>query len=145
MYCKNCGSEMNENAAVCLNCGAAKNVGKGYCANCGNAVNENASVCLSCGAAISSGKSGNGQAGDKQKTVAGLLAIFLGHLGIHWFYLGFKNKAITNIVISLVSAVLVFAFGIGIFGFIGLLIYNIYTAVQIFSGKQPDVDGYELK
>lgn len=148
MYCKNCGNEMNENAAVCLNCGAAKNAGKGYCANCGNAVNENASVCLNCGAAISSGKSGNGQTGDKQKTVAGLLAIFLGWLGLHWFYLGFNKKGLINICIWLVSLVVCFMLfigWIGILGILALVIYNIYTAVQIFMGKQPDANGYELK
>lgn len=142
MYCKNCGSEMNENAAVCLTCGAAKNTGKGFCANCGNTVNENAAVCLNCGANISN-KGGSGQVGDKQKIVAGLLAIFLGHLGIHWFYLGFKQKGIINIILTVVSAALCFI-GIGIIGFIGVWVYNIVVAVQIFTGKQKDVNGNDL-
>lgn len=143
MYCKNCGNEMNENAAVCLSCGAAKGTGKSFCSVCGAPVNENAVVCLKCGSGISV-QSDNGQKSEKTKIVAGLLAIFLGHLGIHWFYLGFKNKGITNILLCVASAVLLLFLGLGLLGFLGLWIYNIITAVQIFTGKQCDVDGHIL-
>lgn len=143
MYCKNCGHEMNENAAVCLNCGAAKGTGKSFCSVCGEAVNENAVVCLKCGSSITE-QSSNDQKSEKSKTAAGLFAIFLGHLGIHWFYLGFKNKGITNILLSVASGVLLFVLGLGVFGFIALWIYNIVTAVQIFTGKQRDADGHIL-
>lgn len=142
MYCKNCGNELNESAAVCLACGAAKNSGDGFCANCGNAVNENAAVCLNCGANITK-SSGSSLLGEKQKIVAGLLAVFLGHLGIHWFYLGFKQKAIINIVMSVASALLLVV-GIGILAFIGVWIYNIVTAIMIFTGKQKDSNGNDL-
>lgn len=40
---------------------------------------------------------------DKDKTVAGLLALFLGTLGIHYFYLGHTTAGILSIVISLCS------------------------------------------
>ena len=36
MYCKNCGAQMNDNAAVCVNCGAPKGAGTSYCPNCGS-------------------------------------------------------------------------------------------------------------
>lgn len=143
MYCKNCGKEMNENAAVCLNCGAAKGTGKSFCSVCGAPVNENAAVCLKCGSSLS-GQSDNGQKSEKTKTVAGLLAIFLGHLGIHWFYLGFNNKGVTNILLSVASGFLLLFFGLGLIGFLALWIYNIVTAVQIFTGKQRDAEGYLL-
>ena len=42
-------------------------------------------------------------AGAKDKTVAGLLAIFLGTLGIQYFYLGKTTAGILTIVISLCS------------------------------------------
>ena len=38
--------------------------------------------------------SSSGLAGDKNKLVAGLLAIFLGAFGVHKFYLGFKKPGI---------------------------------------------------
>lgn len=40
------------------------------------------------------------QAGGKEKVVAGLLAIFLGWLGIHYFYLGKTTAGILTIVLS---------------------------------------------
>lgn|GEM_PF-3423941 len=43
----------------------------------------------------------------KDKTTAVILAIFLGAYGAHWFYLGQKNKAITYLLITLLT------FGIG--------------------------------
>lgn len=43
----------------------------------------------------------------KSKVVAGLLAIFLGSLGIHKFYLGYTQAAIIMLVVSLVGAIIV--------------------------------------
>lgn len=138
MYCKNCGNQLNENAVVCLNCGAGKNTGGSFCSNCGSPIGENAAVCLNCGANTNGNAAGKSE---KSKTTAGLLAIFLGHLGIHWFYLGFKNKGIVNIALTVASALLCFLMGIGVLAFIGIWIYNIIIAVQIFTGKQTDPNG----
>ncbi len=52
MFCKNCGKPMNENQAICLNCGVNAGSGNKFCANCGEPVNENAAVCTHCGVAI---------------------------------------------------------------------------------------------
>ena len=52
MYCKNCGETMNDNQAICLNCGLAVGVGTNFCSNCGNQVAPNAAVCVNCGVAI---------------------------------------------------------------------------------------------
>lgn len=52
MFCKNCGNEINENQAICLNCGVKNGVGDKYCRHCGNEVNPDAEVCLKCGMAI---------------------------------------------------------------------------------------------
>lgn len=56
MYCRNCGSEMNENAAVCVKCGAAKGTGNSYCPNCGKETSPGASVCLNCGVSLAAPK-----------------------------------------------------------------------------------------
>lgn len=52
-----------------------------FCRGCGKEIHESALSCPHCGARqrVTPGKN---------KTVAGLLAIFLGGLGIHRFYLG---------------------------------------------------------
>ncbi|UKI22643.1 MAG: zinc-ribbon domain-containing protein [Anaerotruncus sp.] len=43
---------MNDNQAICLNCGVNAGCGNKFCANCGEPVNENAAVCTHCGVAI---------------------------------------------------------------------------------------------
>ena len=39
----------------------------------------------------------------KSRTVAGLLAIFLGYLGIHKFYLGYTTEGVIMLLVSLLS------------------------------------------
>ncbi len=60
MYCSNCGSEIDSNAAFCVKCGFAKGSGKKYCQNCGCQIVEGQSICTNCGTYISNGVSGGG-------------------------------------------------------------------------------------
>lgn len=99
MYCKNCGTQMNENQAVCTKCGTAKGKGKAFCANCGKPVDPNAAVCMSCGVAIKNGGA-DGELAGQNKLVMILLAIFLGAFGIHNFMMGEVKKGIVKIVAS---------------------------------------------
>jgi len=55
-----------------------------YCRGCGKEIHESAETCPSCGAPQNITAPGGG----KSKVVAALLALFLGALGIHRFYLG---------------------------------------------------------
>jgi len=60
-----------------------------YCHNCGEQIDEKAVICVHCGvrqAGTSSGLDLN--LGEKNRTTAGLLALLLGGIGIHKFYLG---------------------------------------------------------
>jgi TM2 domain-containing membrane protein YozV len=56
----------------------------------------------------------------KSKTTAGLLGIFLGEFGLHWFYLGKNNRGICYLGISIVGMLLWFLpfIVVGIVGFI---------------------------
>lgn len=101
MYCKNCGNQMDPNAAVCLNCGCAKGTGMSYCANCGQPVSPGAAVCTTCGYATVQAPAVAPNA--KSKLVAGLLGIFLGCYGVHNFYLGYTGKAVAQVLISVLS------------------------------------------
>ena len=129
MFCKNCGKEVANNAAVCLQCGVSVGQGNQYCANCGATTNPNAAICTTCGVAIQPAIPEGEQ---KSKLVAGLLGLFLGGLGIHNFYLGYTGKAIAQIVLSL-------CFGIGaIWGFI--------EGIMILAGAiNKDAKGIPLK
>ena len=124
MFCKNCGSQMDENAVVCVKCGAAKGSGNAFCPNCGQPTNAGAAVCLNCGSALTATVSGEA----KSKLVAGLLGIFLGSLGIHNFYLGYTTKAVIQLVICLVGSCLI----------IGPLVAGVWGLVEgimILTGK----------
>lgn len=78
MYCKNCGAQLDENAA--------------YCSNCGQATAPNVAP---------QPPVTNGEA--KSKLVAGLLGILVGSLGIHNFYLGFTSKAVAQLLITVLT------------------------------------------
>lgn len=129
MYCRNCGSDMDDRAMVCVKCGVRAGDGLSYCQNCGSETTPNAVVCTRCGAALLQPVPAYGQ---KSRLVAGLLGIFLGGLGVHNFYLGYIGKAIAQIALS-------FCFGIGaIWGFV--------EGVMLLAGSiNCDANGVPLK
>ena len=96
MFCKNCGNAMDPNAAVCVRCGCGKGTGTSFCPNCGQPTTPGAAVCTSCGCGLTVAPAADA----KSKLVAGLLAIFLGGLGIHNFYLGYTGKGVAQLLLS---------------------------------------------
>lgn len=98
MFCKNCGHQHADNAAVCLNCGVAIGDGNSFCSYCGAQTAPGAFACVNCGAALAPTVPAAEQ---KSKLAAGLLGIFLGFLGVHNFYLGYTGKAVAQLLISL--------------------------------------------
>lgn len=129
MFCRNCGNELNENAAVCLKCGVMKGVGSSFCDKCGKPTMPDSQFCTSCGAALNNVPPGAVQ---KSKIVAGILGILLGGLGIHNFYLGFIGKGIAQILLS-------FCFGIG-------AIWGLIEGILILVGTiNKDANGVPLK
>ncbi len=135
MFCKNCGNPLDPNAAICVNCGFQKGTGNSYCANCGKEVAPGAAVCMNCGVALQ-GQVVSASGSGKSKMAAGLLGIFLGSLGIHNFYLGFKGKAIAQLLISLLSC-----------GTLAIVseIWGLIEGIMILTGKNAvDADGNPL-
>ncbi len=130
MYCKNCGNQMDDVAAVCVKCGAAKGSGTNFCANCGQPENPGAAFCVNCGAPASAGQPVPATA-QKSKLAAGLLGIFLGGLGIHNFYLGYQKKALIQLLVSLLTC------GIGA---LPMEIWGLIEGIQILTGS-INVDG----
>ena len=99
MYCPFCGSEVQNGASFCTNCGAK------LAAEQSSTAQQNA---------FQAGQ--NNQEGqftwqndtpkqteysDKSKLAAGLLGIFLGGLGIHNFYLGYTGKAVAQLILGI--------------------------------------------
>ena len=112
-----------------------------YCMNCGKEIDDKAVVCIHCGVAVNQGKANViADPNAKSKLAAGLLAIFLGALGIHNFYLGYTNKAVTQLLLGTVGSL---AFGLGpvISGIWGLV-----EGIYILTGKiDKDAEGHPLK
>jgi TM2 domain-containing membrane protein YozV len=106
MYCKNCGSAVDQGAAVCINCGVPCGQGMNFCANCGNPLQPGAAVCMSCGFAANTALKAPAMPGAKSKVTAALLAFFLGGFGVHNFYLGYNGRAIAQLCIALGSIIL---------------------------------------
>jgi len=129
MFCRNCGNEMDNAAAVCIKCGVAAGNGVNFCYNCGAQSVPGAAVCTNCGVAFAQPIPVGEQ---KSKIAAGLLGVFLGGVGAHNFYLGFTGKAVAQIVLSM-------CLGIGaIWGFI--------EGILILCGKiDKDAKGIPLK
>lgn len=109
-YCFSCGKLLHASAHLCPECGASftreataltvsvespdstlaegesKHITKSnhhFCTGCGEQVHDTAVSCPKCGAKQSAVQVG----GSKNKVTAGLLAIFLGGIGVHHFYL----------------------------------------------------------
>ena len=76
----------------------------------------------------------------KRKYVAVILAITLGPLGIHNFYLGHKNKGLTQLLICLIGSL--FA-GLG---YVAAWVWAIIDAVELFTEKQDrDENGFKIQ
>lgn len=151
MYCKECGNKFkNEKAVVCVHCGTNKGQGNNYCSECGTEVKnkEGAEVCLNCGCKLNNskinisnslkGSNGTGKPIGNSKVVAGISAILLGAIGIHNFYLGYKEKGFIQVAIFLIAIIF----------FEPLVLVNnvwsIVDAVNIFRGKMKTSTGEEL-
>lgn len=99
MYCKNCGSLLNDNQSVCLDCGVKVGNGNKYCQHCGCSVHPEQDVCLSCGAELKTAPKSCIPA-NKDKTIAVILCLFFGCLGVHSFYLGETKKGLFRLLMT---------------------------------------------
>ncbi len=121
------------------------------CENCGGTMqpekNGLYAVCEYCGAKQELGKEQNISAdsivitaenkGTKSKTAAGLLAIFLGLFGAHNFYLGYKTKAIIQLVLSLVFCWTYIVPTV-------IWFWSMFEAIRILTGHVTDSNGNQL-
>lgn len=148
MYCKQCGESFNnDNAAVCVKCGTNKGQGDNYCHDCGVQVkNKSAEICLNCGVRLKGGinnlanqiKNVSNSSSGNNKILAIILALFLGGLGVHRFYLGYKEIGFIQLGIFIGGLLILtpIAFVSTIWAFVDL--------IQIILGNLNTVDGNKL-
>ena len=134
MFCRNCGNEIDNLAAVCVKCGVAAGQGTQFCPNCGATTVPGAAVCTQCGVALAQPVN---TATQKSKLVAGLLGILLGGLGVHNFYLGYTGKAVAQLLIALLTCG---------FGATVTLVWGLIEGIMILTGSiNKDGKGNPLK
>ena len=121
MYCKHCGNQMEDIAAICVKCGVAAGQGVNFCQHCGAQTAPGAAFCTTCGAPLGQvAPQPVAPAGTqpKSKMAAGLLGLFLGAYGVHNFYLGNTGRGVLQIVLTVVTCGIA-----GLWGFIeGIMI-----------------------
>ena len=105
MYCRECGKKVNENAVACTGCGVNPKLSKNFCGACGVKTKDNQIVCLKCGVSLG-GSLGGSSSGEKSKIIACLLALFLGSIGVHKFYLGYNTQGIIMLLCGTVGWIL---------------------------------------
>lgn len=116
MYCRHCGNQIEDIAAICVKCGVANGQGANFCPHCGVQTQPGSAFCTNCGIALAPPPYAGGA--QKSKMAAGLLGIFLGAWGIHNFYLGNTGRGVLQIVLTLLTCG-----AAGLWGFIeGILI-----------------------
>ncbi len=131
MYCRNCGSMMNDQAAICVTCGVPVGKGNNYCPMCGDTTDSMALVCMKCGVNL------NAYGEQKSKLAAGLFGIFLGMFGVHRFYLGHIGIGVAQLLITVLSCF--------ILSWISL-IWGLVEGILILSGSiNKDAKGVPLR
>lgn len=124
-----------------------------FCTNCGAKIEEGQEKCVACGKQLvitstnanNSSQSANTQnqsysnQNAKNKVCAGLLALFVGYLGVHNFYLGYTSKGVAQLLLTLVGWILC---GLGP---IIASIWAFVEAIMIFTGSiNKDANGNDL-
>ena len=133
MICKNCSTNFDDNAPYCPYCGAPNDMAHGRQQSQNEYYNPNAQQG---GQYYYNGQPNTQQPNyqyqqqdmnynpqqmntepTKEKIVAGLLAILIGTLGIHKFYLGYTKSGIIMLLVSLLT----FGFGAPVMAVISLI------------------------
>ncbi|MGO9096942.1 MAG: NINE protein [Bryobacteraceae bacterium] len=142
MYCRNCASEIAEQAVVCVHCGVLPKSGGKFCHHCGAPTDPQASFCVRCGVAVTpvAFQSPVGDPNLRSKLAAGLLGILLGCLGIHRFYLGYNSIGVAQLVLGLAG---IFTCGITT---LAAWVWGLVEGIMILTGSiNKDAQGRPLR
>ena len=136
IICQNCGSEVNDDAKFCKNCGAKiikeeeskKTDEIIFCANCGCKIVNNAKFCPDCGNptnGVAEPIIDNVVHANKSPVLAAILSFLI--IGVGQIYVGLTKKGILLFVGAIISGFLMLIYVGWILWFI-IWIYGIYDA-----------------
>ena len=140
MFCRNCGTQLDDKAIACTKCGVNPHNGVGFCQNCGKPTVANAAVCMSCGVGLAQ-PGGTAKARASNKIAAGICAILLGSLGIHKFILGYTMPGVIMLLVSIVGGLLTCGIGSAVMAVIGIIEGIIYLTKSDEEFVRTYVDG----
>ena len=130
-FCAHCGTSLDEGTKFCQNCGSNC---EAVSAKAPEAPQMNATMVNNPAPTVSMNSAA---VPGKSRVVAGLLGLFFGSLGVHYFYLGRTGRAVAQLLITVLSCFLL-SFISGIWGFI--------ESILILCGNvQVDGNGNPLK
>jgi TM2 domain-containing membrane protein YozV len=133
MKCPNCGRETQDQTKFCGFCGAEMNKPTSK-----KAKPIEPEVMDEKDVKRKQSQSFNPQSEPKSKLVAGLLAIFVGGLGIHNFYLGYTNRGVTQLLLATVGSLI-------IIGPFIASVWGLIEGIQILTGSiNTDANGNKL-
>ena len=139
MYCRDCGQIMSNDSLRCTNCGTRKGLGDNYCYRCGSRIkSHNIEICEFCGAKLNNNIN-KVDVKIRSKLLAGLLALFLGGMGIHRFYLGYIKIGMVQLILWF------FGYFNGGITWIIVEIWAFIECILIFLGIIKDSEGHPLE
>jgi TM2 domain-containing membrane protein YozV/DNA-directed RNA polymerase subunit M/transcription elongation factor TFIIS len=103
-----------------------------YCSECGARLTRQARYCAECGASRTERDPVRADANNK-KTTAGILAILVGSLGVHKFFLGLTTPAVVMLLVTVLTC------GIG-----GIVMHVIGIVEGITYLTRSDEDFYQI-
>jgi len=123
--CISCGAAIAADAELCPECGVAqtrlpasgaehRTADEKHCTNCGAVINRDAELCPECGVRQTVGMGDADEGEGPDRVTAALLALLLGGIGAHRFYLGQTGIGVLYLCFSwtLVPALVGFVEGI---------------------------------
>jgi TM2 domain-containing membrane protein YozV/type II secretory pathway pseudopilin PulG len=129
MFCSNCGKQQPDGAKFCASCGTKFEGTPGVAPQVAPQVVVTANPVVT--PANNPGYAGVGAESPIDSNVAGLLALFLGSLGIHDFYCGKTSRGVIKLILSLTC--------------IFSIVSCIWTIIDLYGiGKGTYVDGNGL-
>ena len=139
MYCRDCGQLISNISNKCTNCGTKRGLGENYCYKCGSRIKDKyQEFCDFCGANLNENKYIVNEK-SKSKLLAIFLALFLGTMGIHRFYLGYIKIGIVQFILW------VLGFFTGGITWIITEVWSFIEFILIFINRIKDSNGNELE
>ena len=121
MFCRNCAKELHAQAMVCPGCGVHPLLERKFCQNCGSPTQPDQAACPRCSVPLAQQATVVSASGSDKKLVAGLLAIFLGSLGIHKFYLGYNTEGVIMLLLAVPAAFFTCGISLGVVHVIAII------------------------